>query len=227
MMDALVVGASPEAAGTAFYAGLLERADLVIAADAGAEWCVSLGRVPHLAIGDFDSSEPGAPARLRAAGVRVVEHPEHKDESDLDLAVAAAIAQGASRVTLCACFGGRLDHTLASVGTLVRAGARVAAEVQEPSFVAWAVDAPSRPKLRVAMEPGTTFSVFAIGEARGISVEGGEYPLEGAALSPLSSLGLSNVATLGEVSVTVTAGGVVVIARVMPGTSRPALIPAP
>jgi thiamine pyrophosphokinase len=227
LMDALVVGASPEAGSTSFYAGLLERADLVIAADAGAEWCVSLGRAPHVAIGDFDSSEHGAPARLRAAGVQVVEHPAHKDESDLDLAVAAAIAQGASRVTLCACFGGRLDHTLASVGTLVRASGQVMAEVQEPSFAAWAVDASSRRRLQVSIEPGTTFSVFAIGEAHGVSVEGGEYPLDGAALSPLSSLGLSNVAMLGHLSVTVASGGVVVIARITPGTPRPSLILAP
>jgi thiamine pyrophosphokinase len=226
-MDALVVGASPEAGGTSFYAGLLQEADLVIAADAGAEWCVALGRVPHLAIGDFDSSEPGAPERLRAVGARVVEHPAHKDESDLDLAVAAAIAQGASRVTLCACFGGRLDHTLASVGTLIRAGSAVAAEVQEPSFAAWGFEAPARAGLRLAMEPETTFSVFAVGVARGVAVRGGRYALADADLSPLASLGLSNVAEHREVTVTTESGGVVVIAQVVPGAPRPSLIPSP
>ena len=227
MMHALVVGASPEPGGRPFYRELLGRADLVVAADAGSEWCVGLGLVPHLAVGDFDSAALGAAERLRAAGTRVLEHPRAKDDSDLDLAVAAALAQGASSITLCACFGGRLDHTLASLGTLVRAAESAAADVQEPSFAVWAVEGPSRPSIGLSMEPGATFSVFAVGETSGVVVEGGTFRLEGGVLPPLSSLGLSNVASHSRVSVSVAAGSVVVIAQVTRGARRAALITAP
>lgn len=226
-MLALIVGASPQPGGSRFYTDLLARADLVVAADAGAEWCVGLGRVPHLAVGDFDSAAPGAAARLRAAGARVLEHLAAKDDSDLDLAVSAALAQGASGITMCACSGGRLDHTLASVGTLLRAARSAAADLQEPSFAAWAVEGPSRPCLELSMGPGATFSVFAVGEASGVSVQGGVFPLEDETLPSLSSLGLSNVASQRRIAITVMAGSIVVIAQVSPGAERPALMPTP
>jgi thiamine pyrophosphokinase len=226
-MRAVVVGACPEAGGDSFYRGLLAGYDLVVAADAGAEWCVGLGRVPDVAVGDFDSAAAGATERLRAAGSLVLEHPRAKVDSDLDLAVAAAIAQGASSLTLCACFGARLDHTLASVGTLVRAAVSATADAQEPSFAAWTLDAPSRARVELSIEPGATFSVLSIGVARGVCIAGGEFPLEDATLPALSSHGLSNVAAHPRIAISVGSGSAVLIVQVRPGGPRPALIVAP
>jgi thiamine pyrophosphokinase len=226
-MHALVVGASPEAGGAAFYRDLLVQAGLLVAADAGAEWCVALGRTPDLAVGDFDSAETGAPARLRSLGVEVQEHSAAKDASDLDLAVSAAIARGASRLTLTACFGGRLDHTLASLGSLMRASVGLAADVQEPSFAAWAFEAPARSGISLSVEPGGTLSVFSLGSAVGVTVRGGTFPLDDATLDPLSSRGLSNIASGTRFSVSASEGSVVVIASVAGSDLRPALIAVP
>jgi thiamine pyrophosphokinase len=226
-MHALVVGASPEPRGERFYTDLLAAADRVFAADAGGEWCVALGRVPDHAVGDFDSAEPGAPDRLRAAGVRVVEYAAAKDESDLDLALAAALADGADGITLTACSGGRLAHALASLGTLLRATGLAAADVQEPSFVAWAVQGPPAMQLGISVEPGTLFSVMAVGDATGVSVTGGAFHLADAALPPLSSLGLSNVAVSHYVAVSVRSGRLMLIAETAAESPRPSLIPTP
>lgn len=225
-MHALVAGASPEPEGEAFYREKLAGADFVVAADAGGEWCMSLGRIPDLTVGDFDSAAPGALRRLRSAGIDVAEYPAEKDESDLDLAVAAAIARGADSVTLTACSGGRLDHTLASVGSLLRAGGDGTADLQEPSFAAWTVGAGEGAGIELESERGSVFSVFAIGEARGVAITGGMFPLTAAPLPSLSSLGLSNVVSASRIIVSAATGTLVVIVQVTPGHPRPVLISA-
>lgn len=224
-MRVLIAGASPEPEGEAFYRQELSAADFVVAADAGAEWCVAHGRNPDLAVGDFDSAASGARKRLRSAGVEVIEYPAAKDESDLDLAVTAACARGADFITLMACSGGRLDHMLASLGTLLRAGAVLSADLQEPSFAAWPVGERQGNGIRLDMETGSVFSVFAIGEARDVAISGAAFPLACASLPSLSSLGLSNVAATTTVSVAVGGGQLVVIAQVRRDGPRPTLIP--
>ena len=85
----------------------------------------------------------------------------------------------------------RLDHTLANLqglAYLARQGAR--GYLYDASYVFTALwnsslDLPAR-------EEGI-FSVFALGEtARGVSILGGRYPLEGGELSPFFPLGVSN-----------------------------------
>jgi thiamine pyrophosphokinase len=128
MTHALVVGAAPATGAEVYYRALLGTYDLVVAADAAGEWCASLGRVPGVVIGDFDSSADGAADRLGAAGALVIRLPRDKDVSDLDAAVDAAIDHGATNVTLTAAFTGRIDHTLCAFGSLThprgRAGER-------------------------------------------------------------------------------------------------------
>lgn len=224
MMRALIVGASPELREDAFYRDLLASAKFVVAADAAAEWCLAVGRAPDLAVGDFDSAEPGAPERLRASGIEVVEYRVDKDDSDLDLAVTAARARGCDSITLTACMGGRLDHTLASLGTLVRAGGGATADLQEPSFAAWTVGGSSSHAIELATHPGSLFSVFALGAATDVAVRGGMFLLNAASLPTLSSLGLSNVAASPRVSVSVADGVLVVLIQVAVGERRPARI---
>lgn len=194
-----------------FYRRLVLEAELLVAADAAAEWCVSLGRDPDLAVGDFDSASPHAVERLEARGVPVSAFPEDKDASDLELAVDAARQRGARALTLTAAFSARIDHTLAAFGTLA-AAADLDAEAREPGFAAWGLDGTSRPTLSLALAPGAVLSVLALGEARGVTLTGMRFPLREATLGPLSSLGISNVAQDAVVSVSLAEGRLVVVA---------------
>lgn len=206
-MSTLIAGAAPAPDAEPFYRALLASYEIVIAADAAGEWCVGLGRVPDATVGDFDSSVSGAPARLASLGSEVVTAPAAKDESDLDLCVAFARASGASDVAFTACTGGRLDHTLAALGTVLEC-ADLSGRVLEPGMTCRALG-PGRHV--VAMEPGTTFSAIAPAGAEGVSLEGGEYALANGSLPAMSSLGLSNVSTASEVVVNVGSGTVLLI----------------
>jgi thiamine pyrophosphokinase len=217
-MRALVVGAVPVPDNEAFYVALARTGDLVVAADAAAEWLLALGVRPDVAVGDFDSARPGAVERLETQGIPVVAFPAEKDETDLELAVAEARARGATGITLTAAFADRLDHTLAALGVLARA-ADLLGEAREPHMTGWALDGSVRPSLEVRLPAGSLLSVFAIlGPVRGVSLDGLAYPLEHSMLEPLSGLGVSNVVSGPVVRVSVAEGTLVVLASKPAGT---------
>jgi thiamine pyrophosphokinase len=209
MTHAVVVGAAPAAAEEAFYRALLGSFDLVVAADAAGEWCVSLGRVPDIVIGDFDSAADGAADRLQAAGAHVIRLSRDKDVSDLDAAVEVAIDRGATAVTLTAAFTGRVDHTLSAFGSLSRAAARASAGARDPGWSA-TVATPDR-RFEADLAVGTLFSVLSPTGAGGVTITGASFPLDGHDLGSLSSRGVSNEALGGTVRVSVTLGVVMVV----------------
>lgn len=210
MSRVLIAGAAPRAGEEEYYASLLGRYPVVIAADAAGEWCLSLGRVPDMVVGDFDSSGAYSVGRLEEMGVTVEVHPAVKDRSDLDLCLTAARGMGAGTVAFTAAFSDRLDHTLASLGTVLRA-ADLGATVREPDLTGWALDAAHAPSVTFEVGAGTVFSVIAPGGADGVFIGGAEYPLSGATLDALDSLGLSNVAVGGPVKVAIASGAVLVL----------------
>jgi thiamine pyrophosphokinase len=213
MTFTLIVGAAPALGAQDFYKALLARAEHVVAADAASEWCVGLGRMPDVAVGDFDGSRPGAPERLRAAGVEVVRHPADKDATDLDLAVALALQRFGSPLVLTAAFTSRLDHTLAALGTLVRAGADASA--CEPSWTVH-VCRPGR-VLRVATHARDLVSIVAPAGAGRVSATGVRWPLRDAPLDAMSGLGVSNEALGDTVEIEVGEGTLLVFVGPQPG----------
>jgi len=183
----------------------------VIACDAAGEWCIRLGRVPNLAVGDFDSAAAGAVARLRAQGVEVVQFPARKDESDLDLATGIALTRGATAVTVTAAFTNRLDHTLAALGLALRVPPGVALSFLDPGLEARVVRAPAQAHAELEVRPGALVSLIALTPAEGVTLTGLAYPLKNASLEALSSLGISNIATATRVTVDAAQGTLLVM----------------
>jgi len=209
MRQVLVVGAAPAPHADAFYRSLLASACAVVAADAAGEWCTMLGRLPDVVVGDFDSADPDEVDRLERLGVRIERHPADKDATDLELAVAVARKRWELPVCITAAFTGRLDHTLAALGLVLRAGR--GARIAEPSWRAWPCCA-GRP-LSLDLARGTTYSILALERCEGVTALGGRWALEDASLEPLSGRGVSNEATGSGLQVSVRSGSLVVIAN--------------
>jgi thiamine pyrophosphokinase len=165
--------------------------------------------LPGVVVGDFDSADPDDIERLERQGVAVERHPSDKDETDLELAVRAALDRWPTPVCLTAAFSERLDHTLAALGLLARAGA--GAYVAEPSWRAWQC-APRR-SLRLSLERGTTYSIIALEPCTGVTARGGRWELTDAALAPLSGHGISNEVLGSEITISVDHGSLVVVAN--------------
>lgn len=87
--------------------------DLVIAADGGYKSLVEKGIIPHVVMGDFDSLGyiPDHP--------NLVRHPPEKDDTDTALALNYGYERGYRRFLIFGGIGGRLDHTLANMQTIL------------------------------------------------------------------------------------------------------------
>jgi len=192
-------------------------ASAVIAADGGLLRAERLGLRPARIVGDLDSLPARDLARAIAAGIPVDRARPDKDESDSELGLLAAIAAGATRITLLGAFGGRLDHALANLGLLAHpaltacslafldAGARVTL-ITAPG----PDGAPVRRSL--AGPVGATLSLLPFGgDVTGITTRGLRYPLRDEALTVGPARGLSNVREAPDAGVTVGGGRLLVV----------------
>ncbi|MBT7483683.1 thiamine diphosphokinase, partial [Candidatus Peregrinibacteria bacterium] len=92
--------------------------DFIIAADGGTRHALTLGLLPSVVIGDLDSLDSVNWHVLDENRVEIIEYPQDKDETDLELALAYAIDSGYKQIRLIAALGGRLDQTLGNLSLL-------------------------------------------------------------------------------------------------------------
>jgi len=223
-LHAILVGDGdvPErAALDAAWPGWDARPGLVVAADGGATKALTVGLTPDLVVGDGDSLGPDGLAAVRAAGIRVELAAVEKDESDLELAVAAALARGATRLTILGALGGaRFDHALANAFLLAHPTlVGLAAVLLDATTRVRLLDASAAPaEVRLAGEPGDLVSLFPIGtDATGITTDGLAYPLRDEPLASGPARGLSNVRTGPEAHVALRAGRLLIVETHPPG----------
>lgn len=190
----------------------LQSVDLVVAADGGARHAQTLGLSVDLWVGDFDSSQ-GLEADL--LNVPREGHPVDKNQVDTELALLAAQFRGATEALVIGAFGGRFDHALTMATIALRhtlAGFPI--DLESGSEAGWSL-VPGR-DLSLNLEPGTTFSVIALGSiAAGLTVTGAKWPLERASLLFGFGWGVSNVA-LGPVRFSLEAGMALIVAQFQP-----------
>jgi thiamine pyrophosphokinase len=166
--------------------------DWLVAVDGGLRHLRALGCWPHLLIGDLDSVSAGDLAQAAAAGVEIRRYPAEKDETDLELALGAALAGGHTLIRIVGALGGRLDQTLANLFLLSQpalAGRDVRLEDGHAEVFA------IHPGQEAAIEgqPGELVSLLPLrGAAEGVITRGLRYPLHGETLWQERTRGISN-----------------------------------
>lgn len=177
-------------------------AELTIAADRGLEAFAAAGVMPDILLGDMDSVREDV--LLRMQGVAEIDRlPCIKDDTDGVHALDVAIARGARHITLLGALGGRMDHALANLMLLVRAQrSGVKAQILSETVRIERVDGCS--VIRGAK--GDTASLLPLGEAKDVTLRGFFYPLDHQDLDSSYPLGISNVITEDEASVSVARG---------------------
>ncbi|MFA6154791.1 thiamine diphosphokinase [Mesorhizobium sp.] len=161
----------------------------LIAADAGIGHARLLRLVPELWVGDFDSVPADLPEELASVPRRTF--PAEKDKTDGELAIAAALERGATRLVLAGAFGGkRADHAflhLALALRLAEAGTKVLLTSGAQEGV------PLLPgKARFDHADGTLLSILGFSELAGLTVTGAKWPLDRVNVAFGSSLTISN-----------------------------------
>jgi thiamine pyrophosphokinase len=198
-----IFGASP--ATTAIETPTLRPGDFVIAADGGLTLARKLGLQPDLICGDFDSLD--APP---ANAPNVITLPCEKDETDMFRAVQEGYSRGFRSFRIYGGFGGRFDHTLANIQTLLwlsRHGAQgfIAANREMITVI-------TNSEISLAAETSGQFSVFACsGAASGVDIRGSKYELRSATLSDDFPLGVSNEFIGNDIHIKAASGSLIVV----------------
>ena len=190
----LLVGGSPEPSSPELVARHADAADYIVAVDRGLDRLMAAGVAPDLFCGDCDTASSAAVSYLEdlvASGSCEREtYDPHKDYTDLTLALNAVEKRVADARLSITCFGGgRPDHFLAVLGTLVRDTRQI--ELFEDGLRgrimragdAWAVPA----------QTGAHFSFIPLAPGTVVSEQGMEWELDHHACDLLSDLGVSNV----------------------------------
>lgn len=176
----------------------IREGSYVIAADGGYAHTQKLGITPDCILGDFDS--------LGYTPTDAAVFPVEKDDTDAMLAVRHGLRRGCDRFFL---YGGldgpRLDHTVANYQTLqflADQGARgwLIGEKQIVTVV-------KNGEISFPASATGILSVFCMGQAaKGVFLEGLQYPLENGTLEPGFPLGVSNHFTGKAARIRVTEG---------------------
>lgn len=176
---------------------------LVIAADRGLDHCLKAGITPHYAVGDFDSAASAVPE-----GVERISAPAEKDDTDTGLAVNIGLEHGCEEFRLFCSLGGRLDHTIACIQTLlsIRKKGKTGVLYGDGCEAMFALNETiSIPKFSGYL------SVFAFEGEAVVSIRGAKYCVEDYILKNSYPIGVSNEVTSDFAEVTANGGAVLII----------------
>lgn len=211
----LLVGGSPQPSSCELVRSLAARAHRVIAIDRGAEVLEAAGVAPWAYVGDSDSVGDEARAWAEERSSFELLRPSHKDQTDLALALDVVEERVPTSIPTACCVtcvtGGRLDHQLGVIGTLM-AHAVLEPVIVEDTFCAWLLAPHARRTITfAAQDVGKTLSVLALESGTVVSERGFTWDLAHHALKALSDLGVSNVVEKPGATVACEAGYCLVV----------------
>ena len=169
----------------------------VIAADAGVKNLEDLNIKPDLIVGDFDS------LGFVPEGDNVIKYPVKTDDTDMMLAVKEALKLGYDDIVIFGGCGGRIDHTLANINTMIFAlkeGAKITMFDSDAEF--YICDS----EIVLPFKQGFNFSIFAVNDMTKVCVENAMYNGEEITITNDTTLGVSNSFVDKDVKVTVREG---------------------
>ena len=195
MEGVTLVGGGP--VDTPVLSDALRRAPRLMAADGGADACLSHGLTPEAVIGDMDSVSPAA----RAAFADRLTPVASQDDTDFAKALGRIAAPFVIGVGF---LGARIDHALAVFSHMGARGADAVPPVVLLSAHDCAAMVP--PALSLDVTEGTRVSLWPLAAAR-LTSQGLVWPLDGLVLQPSGRVGTSNRADASAPPVRLTCEG--------------------
>lgn len=200
-----------EAPSRALCRRLAREADMIIAADGGANIARRYAIRPHVIIGDLDSVSSETQRFFSTSSILYV---SDQDSTDLEKALTFTAGQRIPRATVVGATGKRLDFTLGNLSVLWAYTAFI-----DLTFVGdgWKAMPVGRKRTVVARK-GTTVSLIPFGACSGITLRGLKYPLRNASLN-VGEIAVSNVVQRSPFSVQVKRGRMLLV--ILAGERQP------
>jgi thiamine pyrophosphokinase len=181
-----------------------KSADTVIAADGGYSVLRSLDLIPHCVIGDMDSLTEDQKSEAKKL-TEYIEFSHDKDLTDLELAIMQAGKIGGTEILLMG-VAGRSDHLLVNLTAMASCPGTIKMHVPEGPIRAVVPGIP----FKMSVQPGTLVSLCAWGgTARRIKTYGLDFTYNRDDLE-VGGRGIENVATEGEVRISLEEGTLIV-----------------
>lgn len=168
--------------------------DWIVGVDKGLEFCYRNQVVPNWILGDFDSISPEIIEWYKKQQeIPIKQYKPEKDDTDTRLGIELGMKLGSDRIFLLGATGGRLDHYMGNLQSLLI----LAKEEKE----GWILDEQNAITVRKAGKIGITkkeqfgkyISFFSMGdEVTGLSLRGFKYPLNEYTLKNSDGLAVSN-----------------------------------
>ncbi len=189
-----------------------QRGDLVICADSGFSYLLSIDVEPDYIVGDFDSLDKTNFKALKQTKAEIVKYKAEKNETDHEIAITKALELGCDEFVLFGILGSRLDHSLGNImnmGKLSEKGYRVRAYGKENDII-WA----TKGRYKISTDK-YYISVIAM-EKEGVtySTTGCKYEVSHLSIAYGSTRGVSNEPLKNPVYIDVEQGeGVIICSR--------------
>ena len=180
--------------------------DYVVFCDSGLKHLEHLQVLPSLIVGDFDSHENPH------LDVETIVLPCEKDDTDTVYAVKEAINRGYDDFLLIGVVGARLDHTLGNVSILLYLDSlgKKGSIIDDYSEMEIVSDEPVS-----ICDQYSFFSLLNItGCAKGITITGAKYPLDGGEITCEYQYGISNEVLPGKTAQVAVASGKLLLIKV-------------
>lgn len=198
-MHALLIG-NGETQEAVFLQKLARKANLILAADGGADRALSAGVRPDVIIGDLDSISPQAKKILPAEKFIFV---NNQNNTDLEKALDYLAAHQCTQCTLTGFVGGRWDFTFGNFLSVYPYLDKMDICVAGKGWKIW----PLTHSVTKNVRPGARVSLIPAADCQNVTLQGLVYPLEHANLS-LGRTGqtLSNAAKLSQITISFDKG---------------------
>ena len=206
MMKRCVIVGGADIRNYAFIREKLCADDYVVFCDSGLKHLEHLQVPPNLIVGDFDSHENPH------LDVETIVLPCEKDDTDTVYAVKEAINRGFDDFLLIGVVGARLDHTLGNVSILLYLDSlgKKGSIIDDYSEMEIVSDEPVS-----ICDQYSFFSLLNItGCAKGITITGAKYPLDGGEITCEYQYGISNEVLPGKTTQVAVASGKLLLIKV-------------
>lgn len=182
----------------------------IVAVDGGYRHCRAAGIRPGSLWGDMDSLPAELLLQARTEGIEVARIPCEKDDTDTLYTLRRLREEGIKTVDIVCALGGRLDHLVANLQTLLYAAkAGIACRLIDDGAVA-EVLLPGNHRLQ--REDFQLFSLFSLGErCEGVTIRGAKYLLSDYSMGNDFPIGVSNAFLGAEAQVFFRSGALLLI----------------
>ncbi len=165
------------------------RDSFIICADSGIKNFIGTDIIPHMAVGDFDSSDEQCLKFIEENNIPIKKYPVKKNHTDTEIAIDVLLDKKCEEINILSAIGTRFDHTMANILLLRKLYNLCRAKiVDNHNEVIYCEER----ELKVHKDGFKYLSIIPISEDVNVSSKGLLYETDNLNIKLNSTLGVSN-----------------------------------